>query len=333
MDTIESLDEKIYNIKMGIEYKSLVIKHRGPLEDRRLRELNMRIDAFETQKRGLAPNPQVVKGLQNASGAPPKPHVIKAVGKANLGNIVNVNKNVGDGKNVPAVKIAKLTPLAVVKPISITPMGAYAVKSTISNADGSESGVGSGTMNKIIKPKLPAAAHKGMAPETISFVTKTSHDYSTLGKTGKPDSFGSLKAAPMRGSMSKPMIFDPQSQTSQTLQTLQIANTKPKLEEVMATIAFATERPPIVSQSPVANLNQVGKMNNLIGTVKAKSAGTDAAPAKLTKLVVAPVDITPPPDLSGENLNLDDLDLTHSDDDLLADDLSDDYVSDDGEEI
>ena len=53
MSTIEELDQQIEAFKTSDEYTTLIIKHRGPLEDRRLAELNLRINALENQKKML----------------------------------------------------------------------------------------------------------------------------------------------------------------------------------------------------------------------------------------------------------------------------------------
>lgn len=50
---MDDLDKKIAEIKDGLEYKKLIIQHRGPLDERRLRDLNLRITSLENQKKML----------------------------------------------------------------------------------------------------------------------------------------------------------------------------------------------------------------------------------------------------------------------------------------
>jgi hypothetical protein len=64
-ETIENLESKIRAIRESSEYVSLVTKHRGPMDDRRLTELNMRINTYETQKRELTP--PIIKSNKKAA--------------------------------------------------------------------------------------------------------------------------------------------------------------------------------------------------------------------------------------------------------------------------
>jgi hypothetical protein len=50
METVATLDEKINEIRESAKYQNLIIKHRGPQEVAALRDLMMRINAYEQQK-------------------------------------------------------------------------------------------------------------------------------------------------------------------------------------------------------------------------------------------------------------------------------------------
>jgi len=70
--SVRELETKISTIKNSDEYVRLLIRNRGPLEERRLRELNIRINAFEVQLNALT----AATTAAIASSAPFKPSLI-----------------------------------------------------------------------------------------------------------------------------------------------------------------------------------------------------------------------------------------------------------------
>jgi hypothetical protein len=86
METIETLDEKINDIKNSAKYQNLIIKHRGPQEVAMLRDLMMRIDAFEQQKRFITQPLEINSALTPEHGvkilSPPRPLIKNSTVKA-----------------------------------------------------------------------------------------------------------------------------------------------------------------------------------------------------------------------------------------------------------
>jgi hypothetical protein len=78
MTSVEDLERKIQDIKLSSEYTSLIIKHRGPQEERRLYELNLRITSLENQKRNLAPKSSLAANKAKPASMVSRNNIVKA---------------------------------------------------------------------------------------------------------------------------------------------------------------------------------------------------------------------------------------------------------------
>jgi hypothetical protein len=70
--SVRELEVKINTIKDSDEYVKLLTRNRGPLEERRLRELDMRMKAFQVQLGAL----QAAEKSANASSTPFRPALV-----------------------------------------------------------------------------------------------------------------------------------------------------------------------------------------------------------------------------------------------------------------
>jgi hypothetical protein len=224
-DTVESLNDKINAIKTSIEYQTLIVKHRGPLDERRLRELNLRINAFENQKKALVQPQELARGLASLQrGAK-----ILAAPKISTGSVIKAKtkeEKVGRreeerkmpqpyrhdvpppapanvGYQPPAVQ--NITPFQPPKKrdaqhpfkvaVPVPPLGAHP------SGPGVLGGAGGKRIGQLaaVKQKAPLAQQKGMAPPPAPEpAVKTTGKYSTVNKSGRPQSRGATKAVPGR---------------------------------------------------------------------------------------------------------------------------------------
>jgi hypothetical protein len=196
---IEALQRKIDEIKNGVEYRTLVIKHRGPTEDARLRELNQRVAAFEVQIReiqGPEATARALEALQRSSRVlgPPKSGCLKAkpAGQATISQ---------NGNRLP---IAKPPPPAPPPgPETLGVLNTVAGPLTLAKKGTAQHpGVAVKPPPKIItlanKPRVSRAQLQGMPgakPEEPK-APDNAISYSIINKKGRPKPKGMVKAKP-----------------------------------------------------------------------------------------------------------------------------------------
>jgi hypothetical protein len=202
-DTIDSLEEKIRTIKLGTEYQNLVTKHRGPLEERRLRELNMRINAFETQKKSSQPastpkkpGHSLVPVSTNAAGI--RVSHFGALKAKPRGGAPVIS---GEKPRTDADMDKQFTETVTSPPIFVPAPMAAPLPALVRGMPASARPKSFPAPVHVVeinppKPKLAPAMQKGMAPPPKPApVTKMAGVFTSANKVGKAISRGSVKAS------------------------------------------------------------------------------------------------------------------------------------------